>query len=319
MPPLPPAAQLRRARGYLGEVLVVETAPPGPIVRETAVLVLPPLGYEETCSYRGLRVLADQLALDGHVVQRLDWPGLGDAAGGAADPDLVPRQLAAVRALVEALRGRGFRRVVGLAVRAGGLLGLAAGCLDGLVLWGVPATGKRYLREQKAFHRLAAKMFRDPPPGATGPPDGGQEAGGFWYGPETVAALRGLDAAGSIGAHPLQAALVIPADGMEPAPALRAALDAAGVAVEVCTEPGLGALLEDPYRATAPAGIGRAIGAWLGVWPGTVPGSSPDLAPELRLPGDVVEQLWTAEGGAGALVGVVPASADHPHLHWRTR
>jgi alpha-beta hydrolase superfamily lysophospholipase len=120
----------------------------------TAVLLLPPLGYEETASYRPLRVLAEHLAGAGRLVQRLDWPGLGDSALDAGDPARGPDTLAVVGALVGGLRARGFERVVGVGVRAGGLLAAAAGGFDGLALWGVPPTGRRYLREERAFQRL---------------------------------------------------------------------------------------------------------------------------------------------------------------------
>lgn len=132
----PPISSVARSRSWVRGCFVVETRPERGPVDGTAVLLLPPLGYEETASYRPLRVLAEHLAGAGRLVQRLDWPGLGDSALDAGDP------------------ARGFERVVGVGVRAGGLLAAAAGGFDGLALWGVPPTGRRYLREERAFQRL---------------------------------------------------------------------------------------------------------------------------------------------------------------------
>ena len=101
---------VQRSRFYLGHSLVVEHQPVSGHVRETAILLLPPMGYEDTCAYRPLRVLADQLAREGHLVQRLDWPGLGDSAGNAETPDLLHLCITTVLQAAAALRARGLRR-----------------------------------------------------------------------------------------------------------------------------------------------------------------------------------------------------------------
>ncbi len=312
------APSVRRVRGYRVGCLVVETAPRSGPVRATAVLVLPPLGYEETCSYRPLRVLADVLAGDGYVVQRPDWPGLGDASGGRLDPDLMARAVAAVRALAAALRGRGFARVVGIGVRAGGLAGLAAGGLDGLVLWGTPASGRRFLREQKAFHNLAARMFSAAPPDAPALPEGAQEAGGFVFPPASVAALQAIDAPKRLAEARLERVLLVPREGAGPPVGLVEALDGAGIRWEASEAGGVGALLEDPYRAALEPAVAAALQAWLGAWSDTCDPSPAELDDTLVLPDGVRERVWTAPGGAGELVGVIcePQGGAPPGASW---
>ena len=40
----------------------------------TAVVICPPLGYQQVCSYRALRALAQALAESGRPTLRFDWP-----------------------------------------------------------------------------------------------------------------------------------------------------------------------------------------------------------------------------------------------------
>ena len=282
--------QLTRTRGYLGECFAVCSR--GPADKATGVLVLPPLGYEDTSSYRPLRVLADAMARAGHLVLRLDWPGLGDSAGAALDEDLHERRLRAVRAGVAALREAGCAKVTGVGVRAGALLGLAAGGLDELVAWGMPPSGKRYLREEKAFHRLAARSFGE----VVGDPlpEGSQEAGGFLHGPAVVEALTALtldtvEVPGRV--------LLIGRDDAEPDEASVAAL-----AAETLLGSGLGALLENAYHASLDERIREAVVGWLDDEPGAP--EHVELADELVGDG-WRERPWSLHVGDHQLAGVV--------------
>lgn len=302
----------RRARAYLGDAFVVEHAPPTPTARATAVVILPPLGYEDTSAYRPLRVLADALATAGHVVVRLDWPGLGDSAGDAEDDTLVDRQIAAARAAVTSLRERGFPRVAAIGVRAGGLLALAAGGIDEIVLWGTPASGKALLREERAFHRMAAAAFGATPEHAP-LPAGAVEAGGFFYSAGSVKALNGLVAAALV-PRDLRRALVIAREGTTPAPDLLAALQHA----EVTTSAGgLGDLLDDPYRSTLTTAVRDTILGWFAADTATVHPTPATGADTLDL-GGVIERPWLQEGGAGQLSGIVcePAGGAAAGATW---
>ena len=53
------------------------------------VVIVPPFGWEDVCSYRPVRELAEMLAAAGMAVLRYDLPGTGDSSGGAHDAGLV--------------------------------------------------------------------------------------------------------------------------------------------------------------------------------------------------------------------------------------
>ncbi len=295
---------IARGRGYQGESLLVEHASPRP-VSSCAVLVLGPHGYADTSAYRPLRLLADLIAHRGYRVQRLDWPGLGDSAGDALDPDLLGRQITAVKTAVAGLRDRGFGQVVGIGVGLGALLGLAVGSLDGLVAWALPTTGKRAMRAERAFHKLAAKSYGSPPPGAVHPPAGAVEAGGFLYGPQTVRGLEELDAAALIATHAPARVLLLPQDGGTAPAKVVAALEAAGSEVVLGEADGLGDLLESAYQAALSVAVREAILAWLPTDGHTFTPPPPTWAPALTPMPGVEERLWVQEGGAGDLVGIL--------------
>jgi len=49
--------------------------------RDTAVILCPPFGWDEVCSYRSLRFWAARLAQDGYATIRLSLPSTGDSGG----------------------------------------------------------------------------------------------------------------------------------------------------------------------------------------------------------------------------------------------
>lgn len=301
-----------RCRYYVGGALVVEHAPRPGLARPAVLVVLPPLGYEDTSAYRPLRVLADAVAAEGTAVCRLDWPGLGDSEGSALDVELVSRQVHAVRELVSSLRARGAPAVWALGVRAGALLALEAACFDTLALWGMPASGRAYLREERAFHRMAARAFAAAPEGVDALPEGAVEAGGFVYGPATVAALDTLDPV-ALARRPLARVLLLPREGTTPRPELLDALAASAGEVTVSQAGGVADLLDDPYRAALLPAARDAILGWLRAAPGGgVPGFTlrpPDAPSQLRT-ATATEWPVTFVGDAGELVGVVCQPRD---------
>jgi alpha/beta superfamily hydrolase len=311
------AGGLRRRRGYLRGAFVVEHAPAGPTARHAAILVLPPLGYEDTSAYRPLRVLADTLAAKGYSVWRLDWPGLGDSAGEAETPNLFESMRAAVSEAVAALRARGHGRIIGVGVRGGALFALAEPGLDDLILWGLPASGRAWVREERAFHRMAARAFGAAPAGAT-PPAGALEAGGFGFSAETVLGIEGLDAVTLAARAGRGRVLLIPREGSTPAAALRSAFEASGAALTLSEAGGVGDLLEDPYRAALQPRVSEAILDWLPAEEGRLPLGPARWAPSITFDGQVRERPWIAAGGSGELSGILcePAGGAGPGARW---
>ncbi len=261
--------------------------------RRTAVVICPPLGYEDTSAYRPLRVLADAVAERGFTCVRVDWPGLGDSAGEALDDDILSRQVDALREVAESLRGRGFTQVLAIGVRAGGLLAVASAAFDALILWGCPASGKLYLREERAFHRLAARAFTDAPADRPALPEGVLEAGGFLY---SAGSVRALDALSPAFDGPC---LVIPREGTSARPELLAAL---GREVTVVEAGGVNDLLDDPYRAKLNPAARDAILGFLVGRDSFAPGPRAGR-PDLRGEG-WIERPVTIPCEAGQLVGI---------------
>jgi hypothetical protein len=307
-----------RSRYYLGHAFIVEHGPGTAQVSATGILLMPPLGYEDTCAYRPLRVLADALARAGHVVLRLDWPSLGDSAFEGAKLDLVAQGIATVASAARSLRERGLSRIAGIGVRGGGLLALASRELDELALWGVPLSGKAYLREERAFHQTAARAYGEVPGDAAPLPEGAVEAGGFIYSPETAAALQELSTRTLAAEGRLDRVLLIGRDGIAPAADLLDAFRNSGTAVSISSAPGLGALLENSYKSELKPAITDAIREWLNVRPDRVTDRGSPRQETLELEGGVTERPVVLAGEAGDLSGVLcePAGGARPGAEW---
>lgn len=344
-PAVPDPCAVVRERYYVGGAFVVEQRPASMQVQPTAILILPPLGYEDTCAYRPLRVLGDTLVASGHLVLRIDWPGQGDSAGNAEDIDLFGAWLGAVSEAAAALRARGAMRVAGVGVRAGALIALAAKDLDEVVLWALPGSGKAYLREERIFHKMAAKAYSAAPAGTAAPPSDAVEAGGFLYSGGTVRSIESLVAVRLAESAKLARVLLLGRDGTPPDEAVVSALVARGCDVSTASPSGLGELLENPYAASLSADVRETVVGWFGtssvtirLVPPTFTSGSPPLSsvansegvkaerppyqsgisPTMRLTPRVVERPWVHAGQAGELSGVVcvPATGIAPNARW---
>jgi pimeloyl-ACP methyl ester carboxylesterase len=219
------------------------------------------MGYEDTCSYRPLRHLADALAQAGHVVLRLDWPGLGDSAGENALPQQISHCTQSIQAAIQQLKNRGFAQVAAIGLRIGGLLALSVPELDALALLLLPQRGKAYLREERAFHKMAAQAFGPPPADAPVLPAQAVEAGGFVYAPEAVLALEALVAADLAAQSRCKRVLLVEAEGRNPATAVAQAFEQAGASVSV-TQGNFGNLFENAYIASMDPKVQQEILAW---------------------------------------------------------
>jgi pimeloyl-ACP methyl ester carboxylesterase len=259
---------------------------------ETGVLLLPPFGWDEVCSYRSRRLWAERLAGDGHPVLRMDLPGAGDSAGSPRDPGRVAAWRDAVAGAAGWLRGRsGCTRVAAIGVGVGGFaayLAAAAGApIEDLVLWGVPARGKTLLRELRAFAGLKAAEFPDPDAVEPPPlPDGYLEVAGYLVTDETAGALQEADLTAM--APGVERVLLLDRDGMKPDGRLLEHLEASGAAVTVARGPGYGDMQGNPQEVRPPRAVFDTVEAWLASAAPTPPREVPP-APQaheaLQLPG----------------------------------
>ena len=262
--------------------------------RETAVLFVPPFGWEEVCSYRILREWAGRLAAAGYPVLRLTLPGCGDSGGGPRDPGRLQAWTSAVTAGAHAARVQtGAQAMVAIGLGLGGMLACraaeAGAPIDGLVLWACPARGRELTRQLKAFARLeASQVFEglpEPPP----LPEGEMEVGGFVLTPETQSALGAVDLSTIVLPHGLpRGALLLDRDGIAADQRLRDALSAQGVTVECRAGDGYGEMTSHPQRGEVPETTMTEVMAWL----------------------DEGEQSAAANPGPDAQTGSEPADAE---------
>ena len=174
-----------------------------------AAVLCPTMGLESESSARALRDLAHRLAASRWAVLRVDYAGTGDSAGTWTDPDLVADWLDGVRTAIEYARALGTARVGVIGLRIGATLAAAeldrGGGVDDLVLWDPCATGRAYLREQRAlwaFLRDQATEWGRLGEGETwgsggSSDDGALEAPGILFTTATVSQLEPLTIAPS--------------------------------------------------------------------------------------------------------------------------
>jgi alpha-beta hydrolase superfamily lysophospholipase len=286
-------------------------APAGVALPSVAVLLCPPFGWEDMCSYRSRRDWAEHLAGEGRPALRLDLPGTGDSPGGPAGPDRVGRWTEAIADAARWLHGTaGHPRVVGVGIGLGGILAACAAAagapIEELVLWAVPSRGRRLVRELRAFGGmedgpLAAAGIPDQPP--LGP--GSLAAGGYVMSAGTVAALEALDLSLAGFLAPSDRALLLERDGIAPDAKLRAALEAAGTAVTVAPGPGYAAMTVEPQEARPPREVFAAVSAWLDEAP-----ARPAAVTAGDVDGAPLQRGSVELDGGGRLVREIPLDLD---------
>lgn len=243
--------------------------------REVAVLLCPPFGWEDFCSYRSRKDWAESLAADGYPALRIDLPATGDSGGEPEQPGRMAAWTTAIADAAAWLRdSTGATRIAAIGIGLGGLLACAAladgVAIDDIVLWAVPRRGRTLLRELRAFARLnatevdaedaiARPAVPEPPP----LPDGSLEVGGFMLTGETVEALEALDLTKLRIPGEGRRALMLERDGIEVDRRLREHLEAAGMQVTVAPGPGYGQMMAHPQQARPPRGEFATVSAWL--------------------------------------------------------
>jgi alpha-beta hydrolase superfamily lysophospholipase len=127
-----------------------------------AAVICPSMGLEAAYSTRALRQLAHRLASSGWAALRIDYAATGDSVGTWSDPDLVAEWLGNIRLGIDCARSLGAERVGVVGLRLGATLAATelarGGPVDDLVLWDPCATGKAFLREQRAMSAFRREM-----------------------------------------------------------------------------------------------------------------------------------------------------------------
>jgi alpha/beta superfamily hydrolase len=253
--------------------------------RDTAVIICPPFGWDEICSYRSRRDWAQQLATAGYSTLRIAFPGTGDSSGGPLQAGRLQAWTDAVGASRDWLRNAGHAtRIALVGLGLGGLVGYhaaAAGCeIDDLVLWATPARGRELVRQLRAFSRLESSELGGAPATAapeTEVPESGLEVGGFRLSDETLQDLSALDLTAEPGPLTSRRVLLLERDGLPVDRRLLEHLESLDVDVTVAPGEGYAAMIAPPQVAVTPVAVISAVIAWLDVAsaPSPVPASAP--------------------------------------------
>ena len=268
--------------------------------RDLAIVVVPPLGYEEHCAHRGLRHLAETLGDAGLATLRYDHDGTGDSAGDDRDPDRVEAWVSgAVAAIDEALRRSGCERVVVVGLRLGAAIALRAAerrDVAGVVAW-APLSGRAYAREVRAFRLMNEGDVR------VRGDDEDDESAGFVLTASTRAQLSALDPTRLERAPPR--VLVVARDDVRTDDALTNAVRARGASVEVAQVAGYAAMMRDPHLTEVPTAVIAAICTWLEGLSGPASGDVPAIPLVLEAEAFGVRERLVRFGDRERLFGVV--------------
>lgn len=230
-----------------------------------AVVICAPLGYEQVCSYRALRHMAEHLAASGVAVLRFDYAGTGDSAGDDEDSGRVSVWVDSIGTAVEQLRRMSGASRIGLVgLRLGATLAVTAAAtlpgIDELVLWSPFPTGKAFLREFRALRAMADLPGGEP---GDGPPlpAGDEEAAGFRISAGAIAELGQIDL--TDGRSPGKGRVLYlrreDKTGNDPLPA---AMEKSGATVSAEVVPGYATMMVDPHNSVVPEQVIDRVAQW---------------------------------------------------------
>lgn len=242
---------------------------PGSAAYKLGVVIVPPLGWEDVCSYRPLRELAQTLAEKGIPVLRFDLPATGDSSGTAQDAGLLATWTRSVTDSVKELRRlTGVRNVAVAGIKLGAMLSVASAAagadIQQLVLWGPYATGRALLRELRAFRNLEVSEFGSGQE-RSHPHDesvDGLESAGYLIMPETLADLEALDLS-KLDLPSNTKVLMLSRDSLPCDAKLVRCFSAAGCKVDIETGQGLSAMMALPHEVISPLETYQQICKWL--------------------------------------------------------
>jgi pimeloyl-ACP methyl ester carboxylesterase len=232
----------------------------------TGVVIVPPFGWEEVCSYRPLRFMAQTFARMGFPTLRYDLPGTGDSSGGAQDPGLFESWINSVEdAACELRYSAGVENVTVVGIHLGAILALIAASrgadFQAMALWGPAARGRTILRELRALaniERAESLAEQDAPP----QPIPGFVASGFLIAPEMQRALEDLDIS-ALSWPRFKRILLLSRDDLPPDAKLIAALQRSAANVHMAAGHGYSAMMAAPQEAQCPEDTSRRIAEFL--------------------------------------------------------
>ncbi len=307
---------------------------PQTVGSQLGVVIVPPFGWEDVCSYRPLRVFSRMLAAGGIPSLRFDLPGTGDSSGSAQDFMLLEAWIQSLGDAARELRAAaGVEDVAVVGTGLGAMLAVAAAArganLQDLVLWGPAATGRGVLREFRALQNFEQSESTEV--GAL--PVAGLEVLGFLIAPETLSALERFDLSDLPGLQSRRI-LILSRDEFPSDAKLIRALEASGSAVEVKKGDGYAAMIGLPHEVLPPYETGRAILEFLTGSPGrhtqseaeTVPVKSVSTQPAAealratmieRAGAEVLETMYTFECSSQSVFGILAEPAhEKPRAEW---
>lgn len=295
--------------------------PRGAAIDLCAVICPAPFGYDNVCGHRGLRILADRLAAGGIAALRFDFPGTGDSDG---EQELPAWKSAVATAVAKARQETGCKQIAIVGVGLGGAIVL--GALDGgldvdkLVLWGVPARARAWLREQRAYQRVAELASATKDPNAPKPPPdppGIEVLAGFPMHEKLAAELSAFELKSApADAWPAErarpATLVVTRTITGDDKTLTPALEARGMTATIEQRDGFNQMFDQPHLSIAPLDIFALMRDWLAkdaaerapYPPSTakVDGKLPDGASTRIGAGGLVEETARYKQGGGGLL-----------------
>ena len=289
---------------------------------DVGIVICKPFGYEAVCAHLSLRAFADACAQAGATVLRFDYAGTGDSSGEESSADQIAQWCRDIQAAVEQLRrAGGVQRVCLLGVRLGALLaGLVAAdsdSVDGIIGVAPVVSGRRYLRELRAFQAAATSEALGLSPGAAaaGVPkesaagreaegreaagraaaDGELEVTGFTLSAATVQRLALIDLAVLKGGA-VSTALILDRSDLPGAKPWADALLGLGTDVRYRALPGFSEMVSTPHAAQVPAAMVAATVEWLERFRRGAPAAAPVYPPDesqasMRLAGESGSQL----------------------------
>ncbi len=278
------------------------------------VVLCAPVGYEGLFAHPSYRLLANTLAQNsGAVVLRFDYYGAGDSAGTDEAPGVVDEWVRSIQYALEEIKSRypSDGPIVVIGMRVGALLAIEAlrgnEQVDGLVLWAPAASGKAFVREQKAFSRAAHATYTDVEVDISGWGAGAFEAAGSVFTGDTVDALRAMSF-DDVDASLAQRVLVLERDDIPGHPEWYDEWRDRGIQVEYEIGHGYADLMQPPISMKLPYRAIERIDRWLrdSLWPSARPFAPSVPSRDVAQVGEgVVEQAVWYDGRPGSRFGIL--------------